>query len=192
MVIFTNTKIKINVHCGAYLHHGRKEKKRLKIEKIWQFCFNIPPKKLDIFENLKISKKMKIWKSWTKSWQFSQIFVLQFFWKSENLETKVEICSQICFMKKSETFFATTFFLKIIFFLIMTKIFLIAISRNIYFEHSFDSKTHVCDIRRDLASWPIVQDYAKFWKISKNSSNKIISKNKIEIFFKRMLGNPAK
>ena len=33
---------------------------------------------------------------------------------------------------------------------------LIEISRTIYFEHSFDSKTHVCDIRRDLAIWPIL------------------------------------
>ena len=30
------------------------------------------------------------------------------------------------------------------------------------------SKTHLCDIRRDLAPWPILQNYVKFCKISKN------------------------
>ena len=45
----------------------------------------------------------------------------------------------------------------------------IEISRTLYFEHSFDSKTHFCDIyfdRQDLVPWPIVQNYVQFCKIS--------------------------
>ena len=111
----------------------------------------------------KNSHFLKIW-NLEKSWKFStfsdfEIFRFQF---SNFSHLKM-------FRKNLKTFSRQKNNLKIIFFP-LTQIFLIAISRTIYFEHYFDSKTHVCDIRRDLASWSIVQDHVKFWKISKNSS----------------------
>ena len=60
------------------------------IEKHWRFCFNIFKKNKNIYIYIyiymKISKKMKIWKSWKKSWKCLKIWKSRKKWKSENLE----------------------------------------------------------------------------------------------------------
>ena len=101
-------------------------------------------------------------------------------WKSENLEnlensqhfqiffqiSDFKICTSQNVHKKSEKIANKIISKSFSLLFSMTKIFLIEISR----KHYFDSKTHVCDIRRDLASWPIIQEYV--WKILNNSSKK--------------------
>ena len=115
-------------------------------------CASIFSQKLGIFENLKISNKNENLKILKKKLNiFPSIFFFNIFRK--------KIRKKFRDKKKSQNQFYFLFS--------MTKIFLIEISRKIYFEHSFDSKTHVCAIRRDLVSWPIVQDHVKFCKISK-------------------------
>ena len=70
------------------------------------------------------------------------------FWKSENFEKKIRIIFKIS-RNKSENIFTTK---KYQHFFSMSKIFVIEISRTFYFEHSFVSKTHFCDIGR-LKIW---------------------------------------
>ena len=140
---------KNSASCGACFQYRRQEKH------ILSFFSILKKKNWKKKENFDFEKQIyfEIFRFWK---QTKTILIFFRFWKKK---WKIDFEKKVFFENISKYFFLR---------FSISKIFCIDISRKFDFEHYFDSKTHVCDIRLELAPWPIVHDNVKFWKFSKN------------------------
>ena len=114
-------------------------------------------KKSENLENLKnlenLGENSKIWKYFlkmTKSENLKNLEIFEKIWKSEksrNFWKNLEIWKSLKNLKIENPTFFSKIEISILFLVFIEKIFLVHILRRNYFDHSFISKSHICDFR---------------------------------------------